>query len=70
MLTLTVSEVKITCRVSFSNSFCASFDPGANLFLYHNSHINNSLCVLILRNLDVLLPVDLLDDPGRLHLLC
>ena len=42
-------------------------------FLYHKSHINSFVRVLILRNLDViglvvdLLLGDLLDDPGRLH---
>ena len=57
---------------------CASFDSGVNLFLYRNSHINNFVCVLILRDIDVLgfvvdlllvdlLQGDLLDDPGRLH---
>ena len=46
---------------------------GETCFCHHNSHINNFVCVLILRNLDVLglvvdlLLVDLLDDPGRLH---
>ena len=50
----------------------------SDIFLYHNSHINSFVRVLILRNLDVLgLVVDLfqvaflqsglLDDPGRLH---
>ena len=62
----------------FLLQLCASFDSGGNLFLYRNSHINNFVCLLILRNLDVLglvvdlllddlLQGDLLDDPGRLH---
>ena len=51
---------KLTCRVSFSDSFCASFASGENC-LYRNNHINNFVCVLILVNLDVLgLLVDLL----------
>ena len=61
-------QPKLTYRVSFSNSVCASFDLGS-LFLHHNSHINNFVCVLILENLAVLgLVVDfLLGGPGRLH---
>ena len=49
------------CHLSgFLLQLCASFDSGENLFLYRNSHVNNFVCVLILRNLDVLgLVVDL-----------
>ena len=80
--TFTVSEVqpKFTYRVSFSNSFCASFVPGETVAVPQQSHQQLCQCTdsagILMNSVSWLIFSwvfgsvslhDLLDDPGRLH---